>query len=244
MTPADDNDIDLLAAEYVIGTLDHSERVAFAARIANEPAADRAVRAWERRLASLADGLAPVQPEMHVWEQISRTVDALSLSPEPQKQKSMTDGDIVTRLRRSRDRWRLSFAGVGALAAALLVALVSRAPPAVEPGATYVAAVNRGGDKPALIVRVDLRSGQVLVRPIDTVTPAGHSLELWYIGDDKRPRSMGVVPVSAARLALPSSDPSANATFAVTVEPPGGSKTGGPTGPVVYAGQLIKEDAP
>ena len=28
---------------------------------------------------------------------------------------------------------------------------------------------------------------------------------------------------------------------AVTVEPPGGSPTGGPTGPVVYAGDLIRE---
>jgi anti-sigma-K factor RskA len=31
------------------------------------------------------------------------------------------------------------------------------------------------------------------------------------------------------------------ATFAVTVEPAGGSPTGGPTGPVVYTGELIRD---
>jgi anti-sigma-K factor RskA len=40
---------------------------------------------------------------------------------------------------------------------------------------------------------------------------------------------------------MPAGAESPAATFAISVEPLGGSKTGGPTGPVVYTGQLVKE---
>jgi anti-sigma-K factor RskA len=104
-----------------------------------------------------------------------------------------------------------------------------------------VAVVNRGGDAPALIIRVDLASGQVFVRPVSTKVPTGKSLELWYIGAGKAPRSMGLVDGGPLRMTLPEGARVDKASFAVTVEPEGGSPTGGPTGPIVYSGQLIKE---
>ena len=108
------------------------------------------------------------------------------------------------------------------------------------PGESYVAAVNRGGDKPALLVRVDLGSRKVTVRSVAADTPNGRSLELWYIAGGKPPRSMGIVEQASRTLPMPT-DADTAATFAVSVEPVGGSRTGGPTGPVVYSGQLIKE---
>jgi len=101
--------------------------------------------------------------------------------------------------------------------------------------------VNRGGDQPALVIRVDLASGNVYVRPLAAEAPSGKSLELWYINAGKAPKSMGVVGADAIKIPLPAGLSPEKATFAVTVEPPGGSPTGDPTGPVVYSGQLIKE---
>jgi len=107
---------------------------------------------------------------------------------------------------------------------------------------TFIAAVNRGGDKPALIVRVDLKTRRVLVRPVAAEAPAGHSLELWYIDKGEAPRSMGLVQDTPTTATMPQAPgPAGAVTFAVSVEPLGGSKTGGPTGPVVYSGELIKE---
>ncbi|VTZ22118.1 conserved hypothetical protein [Methylocella tundrae] len=101
--------------------------------------------------------------------------------------------------------------------------------------------VNRGGDLPALVVRVDLATGSVYVRPVSTQTPSGKSLELWYIGAGKAPKSMGLVGGNAIKMPLPAGLSLDKASFAVTVEPEGGSPSGDPTGPVVYSGQLIKE---
>ena len=106
---------------------------------------------------------------------------------------------------------------------------------------SYVAVVNRGGEQPALVIRVDLASGNVYVRPLAAEAPAGKSLELWYIGAGKAPKSMGVVGDDAIKMPLPAGLALEKASFAVTVEPKGGSPTGDPTGPVVYSGQLIKE---
>ena len=105
-----------------------------------------------------------------------------------------------------------------------------------------MAAVNRGGDKPALIVTVDLKTRQVVVRPVAAQAPSGHSLELWYVAGGRAPRSMGLVSEAAAHAAIPEgADADGAASFAVSVEPPGGSRTGGPSGAVLYSGQLVKE---
>ena len=103
--------------------------------------------------------------------------------------------------------------------------------------------VNRGGDQPALIVRVDLATGTVLVRPVATETPPDKSLELWVIKAGNAPKSMGVLGSDAQKLTIPivANSAAPDLTFAVTVEPFGGSPTGGPTGAVVYSGKLIRE---
>ena len=60
---------------------------------------------------------------------------------------------------------------------------------------------------------------------------------------DGAPRSLGLIAANGAtvidRKRLPASLlKGGTAALAVSVEPPGGSTTGAPTGPVVYAGKL------
>jgi anti-sigma-K factor RskA len=52
---------------------------------------------------------------------------------------------------------------------------------------------------------------------------------------------MGLVDKEPRKIPLPTSTHVEQASFAVTVEPPGGSPTGKATGPIVYSGQLLKE---
>lgn len=57
------------------------------------------------------------------------------------------------------------------------------------------------------------------------------------------PRSLGVIgDKEFTRAALSAYDPQTinEATYAVSVEPPGGSPTGVATGPIVYVGKLIE----
>lgn len=232
---------EIAAAEYVLGTLHADERTLFASALANDAEARDAVAAWEKRLAPLRQALDEIAPPPEVWERIE---DALPATTFPAIIDGDRDDDIsnVTALRRTASIWRSAALFAGALAAGLAILTVAREltrHPAVQP--SYVAVVNRGGDLPALVVRVDLADGTVYVRPVAAQTPSGKSLELWYIGEGKAPKSMGVISDAAAKMPLPAGLSTQKAVFAVTLEPQGGSPTGDPTGPVVYSGQLIKE---
>ena len=236
-----DNDLD--AAEYVLGTLDVAERTGFEQRLRTDAVARHAVDGWAYRLAGLIGRLDPVTPPASVWDRIERV---LAAPAETRGGFTVIDGGLPradgAALAASRGRWRLAAVTLGAIAAALAVFVIAGlSPPKVVPGERYIAAVNRGGDQPALIVRVDLATRQILVMPVAAEAPKGRSLELWYIGDDKPPRPMGLVDKSPATMPIPTGAAGAGATFAISVELPGGSTTGAPTGPVVYSGKLIKE---
>jgi len=67
---------------------------------------------------------------------------------------------------------------------------------------------------------------------------------LWIINDQLgKPKSLGVID-EARTLAKPvlatySPDVIEGSTYAVTLEPEGGSPTGDPTGPVVFSGKML-----
>jgi len=222
------SDPDLRAAEYVLGTLDPGERAAMVHALATDADAAGRVRAWERRLSPLLAAIPPVVPPSRVRAALLRAVPAGSGgSPDP-----------LAHLRRQVRRWRIATAGAGLLAAGLAVFVAFGLRPEPE-GGRYLAVVQGGGALPALIVRVDTRTGTAQVRPVGAEAPAGRSLELWYVGATG-PKPLGLVGAGASRVSLPQ-DATPDGVLAVSVEPPGGSPSGQPTGPVVYTGKLIAE---
>lgn len=232
MHPRDDE-----AAEYVVGTLDGAERAAFERAMASDPALAASVRAWEDRLAPLADQVTPVAPSDSLWREISAQVKAGqgTVVPFP------SEAGALMRLKRSRAIWRGLAAVTGSLAAAL--ALFIALERAATPDRTLLAVVNRSGDLPALVVRVDPRAGIVQVRSLAAETPAGRDLELWSIARGEAPRSLGVLGEGATRIALRQGEAGLvdGVTLAVTVEPKGGSPNGAPTTQPVYSGRLVVE---
>ncbi|MDP4025152.1 anti-sigma factor [Methylobacterium sp. NEAU 140] len=226
--PGPTPDPDLRAAEYVLGTLEAGERAVMAREAERDPALDGRIRAWEARLAPLAAAVAPVAPP-------TRVRDALLQSLRGRREGAP---DPVGRLRRQVRRWQGIAAGAGLLAAGL--ALFITVGPSTGPGdGRYIAVVQGGGALPALIVRVDTRSGTAQVRPVGADAPAGRSLELWYVGAAGA-KPLGLVGTTPSRVTLPPGA-SQDGVIAVSVEPPGGSPSGQPTGPVIYTGKLIAE---
>lgn len=229
------------AAEYVLGTLTADERAAVERAAARDPALTGAIRDWENRLAPLAEALPEVTPRPHLRAALDRAIPSTAAAANVLPFAPPTDG---LRMRRSRDLWRATTLGATALAASLAGLLLLRAPPNTTSGPDLVAVVNRAGDLPALIVRVDQRAGIVQVRSVAAETPASRSLELWSIAPGASPRSLGVIGSGVTRVALPSGAGvlAPNMTLAVSVEPAGGSTSGAPTGPVVYSGKLLSEN--
>jgi anti-sigma-K factor RskA len=224
----DPDDPDLRAAEYVLGTLDAAERAVVARAAAPDPVVQARIRAWEQRLGPLAETVAAETPPPRVRAALLRAL------PRPAR----TQADQIDVLRARLRRWRIAAGGAGLLAAGLALFLAvgpSRAPSAGR----YVAVVQGGGTLPALIVHVDTRTGLAQVRPVSAEAPADRSLELWYVGA-QGPRPLGLVGAGQSQVRLPA-DTRPDGVIAVSVEPPGGSPTGQPTGPVVYTGKLLAE---
>lgn len=233
-TPSDPGDFRF--AEAVLGTLDPAERAAVEREVAADPAARAARDAWERRLAPLALTAPEAEPGPEVWPAIARALSDDRAPP------AAANDDRIGALRRSVRRWRLAAGAAAALAAglALFVALGPPRPDGAD--GRYLAVVSRGGEAPALLVSIDTRAGTARVRPVGAQAPAGRSLELWYVGDGQAPKTLGLVGSDTKGVILPAAaDALAAGTFAVSVEPEGGSPTGQPTGPVVYSGKLIRD---
>ena len=165
-------------------------------------------------------------------------------------------------------RWRNIATAMTAIAAALIAIVVTQvvrpdllpdgirptprtqvvqvpAPPAPAP-AQYVAVLQKDGGSPAFILTVDGATRNFTVRKVgDTVPEPGKSYELWLISDRLGPpRSLGVIGTgdftTRPTLASYDTDIVKAGTYAVTVEPQGGSPNGAPSAAPVFVGKLIE----
>jgi anti-sigma-K factor RskA len=117
------------------------------------------------------------------------------------------------------------------------------------PSGQYVALLQKDRASPAFILTVDATSKNFTVRRVGATPEPGKSFELWLVSE-KLPgaRSLGVIGGNdfTTRPVLQSYDTDTvnEATYAVTLEPEGGSPTGVATGPVVFTGKLIEAVPP
>ena len=76
-------DTDVLAGEYVLGTLDPEERAAAHNLISADAAFAAKVKVWERRLGELHLMVEPIEPEGDVWPRIKARLPEPKPQPEP-----------------------------------------------------------------------------------------------------------------------------------------------------------------
>jgi anti-sigma-K factor RskA len=218
---------DALAAEYVIGTLRGGARRRFESLLPAHAVLRDATVAWSERLMPLTAVLEPVQPSGEVWRRISDRLD---------RRKSVVAGAWQ---RLSFWRGLTGFASVAAIGLAVLLANPRAvAPPVVVVLAATGAAASGAATAP-IVASISGDGTTLVARPIAPVAlRADRSLELWAVPAQGAPRSLGVLPGGSGVVALRGKVLAGADTLAVTVEPAGGSPTGAPTGPIVYAGKF------
>ncbi|MEO6299493.1 MAG: anti-sigma factor [Paracoccaceae bacterium] len=206
-------ELDLLAAEYVIGLLGLEERMSVETRLREGGDLAERVAEWEHRLSDLNDDYAevPVQNLM------------------PQIEARLFPAALVVKRNLLSNLWAW---GSAAAAAVALVAYLALTPAA--PSYTAILTADAGNLKYEAVITQDKLT---LTRVSGTTADASHSYELWVIAGDNPPVSLGVIPGDAESITRPGL--AAGQTLAITLEPLGGSPTGKPTGPVVAKGQLI-----
>jgi len=224
---------------------------------------------WER-IKSITGVSQPQEPV--VLPEVARPApEAAPASAAPAMDRSSAS---VIRLATQVRRWRSIASFTTAIAAALvaIIALgayqpevlpdairptprtqVVEAKPAPAAPATqspqYVAVLQKDGGSPAFILTVDGATKNFTVRRVAAQPEPGRSYELWIVSDKlQRPRSLGVIGADdfTARPVLGAYAPDIvdQATYAVTVEPEGGSPTGVATGPIVFTGKLVETVPP
>lgn len=227
------DDIDALAAEYVLGTLDPAERAAVAARRQREPDLARAIADWELRLAPLNGLAAPVDPPPEVFQRIAQRldtrVDALAVN----------QGELAA-LRSRLRRWRQTAIAASAVAASLALIIGLRETIFTPKQPSFVAVFAKDDVLPSFYLTMDLEKRELTIRPIDAQRQPGKTYQLWIASDQlgPAPRSLGLMDSDLAptRKHL-DFDPGLlrRATFGVSLEPEGGSPTGRPTSPALHA---------
>lgn len=232
------DDIDALAAEYVLGTLTAAERDGVTMLRVREPALDTAIVAWENRLgpmiALVPEATPPAQLLQRIRAHIKPAGKVFDFKP---REAALT---------RRANGWRNAAIGMTALAAAFAGVLGWREAVRTPMASTYVAVLQAGQSSPALLLTVDTAKQMFAVRALTKPSEQGKTYELWLVHDKlPQPKSLGVVPEGDMEV-RPVNDSGIdrsmfmNATFAVSLEPAGGSPTGQPTGPVLFTGKLYQ----
>ena len=242
-----DEDRDIMAAEYALGTLDTNERAQAEALRASDPAFAERVVYWENRLGELTATIASVEPPPAIWDKLALRIASSSAPDKTTAVVPSTNGgaDVIDLTRRLK-RWRNTAYLASALAASLLLFVVVREAyqPRQPEAGRFVAVLQRDSVSPGFLLTVDLKSKEFTVRRVGADAQRDRSYELWLVHDSfPQPKSLGVIGGSEfTRAALSAYDPKIinEATYAVSLEPPGGSPTGVVTGPVVYVGKLIE----
>jgi anti-sigma-K factor RskA len=219
------DDIDALAGEYVLGTLDASER---------------AMVDWQRRLAPLDAATRAVAPPADLFTAIERRIEASALPQAPRTSGASNVVDLVDWRRRATN-WRRFAIAASTAAAGLMVWVGLRETVYRVPTQTYIGVFAENDVLPKFYLTIDLNARTMTVRPIDARRQDGMTYQLWIASDQigPAPRSLGLVDdgLAPTTKVLTDYDPQLlqRATFGVSLERAGGSTTGRPSPGALHA---------
>ncbi|WP_350616680.1 anti-sigma factor [Pseudomonas sp. HY7a-MNA-CIBAN-0227] len=226
-------ELDELANEYVLGTLSAEQRLHVQQRLEQDADLRTAVDAWEQRLLPLTELAEPVTPSVYLWRRIERS---LGHSVRPAVGGSSVSWWNLLAL------WR-GLAGTAMVASLVLATLLLTRTAAVNPTAYVVVLMGPQSQAPGWVIQAS-NDQQIQLIPLGVMEiPADKALEFWTKGDGwQGPVSLGLVkPGQTLSVPLDKLPPLApNQLFEMTLENPGGSPTGKPTGPIQAIGRAVK----
>jgi anti-sigma-K factor RskA len=174
-----------------------------------------------------------------------------------------SDGNVVQLTRRVK-KWRSVAIAMQAIAALLAVYVIAaqfypnlmplrgRAGEqqtaqgsGAQPASRLVAVLQQDPTSPAFLLTVDPQNRTLVVRRVSATPEQGRSYELWLIAKGApTPKSLGVVGQDEfTQRAIPGNFDVAtlrSASYAISLEPSGGSQSGVPTGPILFTGNIVE----
>ncbi len=232
-THLEQDSLDILAGEFVLGTLNETARRQCTLLAAANPAFSDRIRFWQATLAPLALTPVPVSPLSDLWQQIARlTIDA----PKPPKPQLPGEQEV-----RSAGFWRplaIGFACIALALAGTIVVLLDRSGSWQSHRFAVLVDAER---QPLWLARTDAGGRQLEIAPIRRVTmPPDQSFQLWLTtGPNTAALSLGPLnPAGQIIPKLPGSFAQAR-ELVVSIEPLTGSPNGQPSGTPSAIGTLV-----
>jgi len=165
---------ELLAGEYVLGSLHGRARRRFEALLRQDPAWQTLVHQWAHAFEPLNEQLEPVTPPPTVWQQIARRI-----GPAPDRLWS----NVVF--------WRRL--GITVVAASLLLALLILPGYRPDTPERLVLVTNRQS-QPVWVISTTASADRLRIRTLRPVNlPPGKVCRLWLVWKDGATRSIGAL---------------------------------------------------
>lgn len=224
----------LLAGEYVLGVLPEADRRKVEARMVKDRAFAAMVANWQENLAGFDTDYEEQAPPSRTYSRIEARLFPASTF----QQQLLSAGGWWNSLALWRGLAIASFATL-ATYASFQSGWIGEAPP------SQALVAELSGDNNAalgLMARYDTGSGSLQLMPVAAKADDARSLQLWLVPDGgAAPVSLGILPQTGEGAVDIPADLRPRlkdgVTFAVSLEPFGGSPTGQPTGPVIASGK-------
>lgn len=217
------------ADEYVLGLLEPHEAELVEAEIERDPELARAVASSRDRFLELDMAGAAMPVSDRLWERIDAAVDRRPVAPPTAKPVPVNDN--------ATPMWRLT--ALASMAASLLLAVGLVASFVLQAEPQVVAILVNDAGEPMVLVE-DFGDRSARITPLGDFAPPGdRSMQVWTLpSQDLGPVSLGLLDGwQSAVLDGPSlPEPHEAQLYEITLEQPGGSTTGRPTGPILVKG--------
>ena len=228
--------IDMLSAEYVLGSLQGAARIRFEQLIQQRADWAKTLNWWQTHLHLLAETVHAVKPRKQVWQQIENRL---------WNKTGPSNASNWWRILNWRNTALLS-TSLAFIFATILAVQAPNKPSISEPTAVAMLA-NDKAQAGWLLSLANNAGGHAEIRANSLASlqiKNQNTYELWLLPTDKsKPISLGLLPQKGNKVLVVPANLVAmlsESGLAVSVEPMGGSPTGQPTGAVLYQGKLVK----
>ncbi|MGL4724022.1 MAG: anti-sigma factor [Scandinavium sp.] len=210
----------LIAAEYVLGLIDNQTRQQLDKRLNEDKQFAAEVLHWQKAFSGIDVTTHDVTPSPALWPQIE---DKLVQRPLP-----------AVSSHRQRPLFWLGWALAAAMAGVVIFTHVF-APHEMQP----IAVLSGTQPNAQFVVSLDKTASVIQVSALNVALPQDKNLQLWLIKGGAAPRSLGLIlHHDRNSFRLPGETLDNQTVLAISLEPVGGSKLAGPSGPVIFQGKV------
>jgi anti-sigma-K factor RskA len=229
------------AGLYVLGALNAEEMRNVRSDAEREPTLAAEIIAWEKRLFPLVALVPAVPVPDTLWPALELRLNRL-LNASPAAIGQIYQAPLRQRSRRRGEQraliaWRATAFGAMALAASLAIIMLTRSPPP-PPVLAMIMPAQPGLGGWLVSVKPDGEIHAVAQGALSHTL--SQDFELWALADGaSKPIPLGLLPQTNGTVLKTAALPQQKFKLLVSLEPKGGSPTGLPTGPVLFASQPL-----